>query len=290
MASKFFDFDSLSCDVNYRFLQPPQIAYFVTTIDKYGNENVTPVTLGTLVAAQLPRGNKPSEYYFTFSLGCTDLRDEGNVTEKRHGFKNLNEVKECVISYIGYDLMYESTVTGLPIPRGISEIDVAGLTKLPSKKVKPCGIKECAVNMEAVIESSTRIGTYYELYVCKIVGISVDEEYIKSDDRGYGIYQIDPLFEIYIGREKEDDDARLYYGRMDPEKIHITDYGIGCKGDWIGTFDKWMRSEIIRGRITQEEYQEIIKLNKKWQDNRDPEGNKDVKKELTDRLARICKR
>ena len=174
MDQTYYDFDDLSCDINYRWLQPPQIAYFVTTTDRTGNVNTTPVTLGTLVAAALPRGDKPSEYFFTFSLGKVHLKDEGNEIGVRHGFLNLRATDECVISYIGHSLVHASVVAGLPIPRGISEIDVAGLTPLPSQKVTPPGIAECPVNMEAKIVSSQPIGTYYELYLAQVVAASVD--------------------------------------------------------------------------------------------------------------------
>lgn len=36
--------------LHHRFIQPPQIAYFVTTCDRYGNMNTTPVTMGTCIA------------------------------------------------------------------------------------------------------------------------------------------------------------------------------------------------------------------------------------------------
>ena len=35
--------------LHHRFIQPPQIAYFVSTVDKLGNVNVTPVTMGTCI-------------------------------------------------------------------------------------------------------------------------------------------------------------------------------------------------------------------------------------------------
>lgn len=292
MENTFYDMNDPKCDMNYRWLQPPQITYFVSTIDKYGNTNVTPVTLGTLVCAQTPRNGNPSEYYFTFSLGAVTLNDENNKIEVRHGHVNLKDVPECVISYAGYDLMYESTVTGLPVPRGISEIDVAGMTPLPSKKVRPFGIKECPVNMEAEIVSSQRIGSVYELYLCKIVGVTVNSEYVRRDRElmdGLGIYAIDPIFEVSI-RKGDTDNLRLYYGRLDKDKIHRSSDRVGCINDWIGDFKKWINDETIKGNLTTYERDEILDLNEKWQVNRDPESNGEVKDKLTTRLRDLCKK
>lgn len=290
MNQTYYDFDDLACDINYRWLQPPQIAYFVTTTDGAGNVNTTPVTLGTLVSAALPRGDKPSEYFFTFSLGKVHLKDEGNEIGVRHGFINLRATDECVISYIGHSLVHESAIAGLPIPRGISEIDVAGLTPLPSQKVTPPGIAECPVNMEAKIVSSQPIGTYYELYLAQIVAASVDSRYVDADT-GLGVLAIDPVFEVAIDRDPpKSDDARLSFGRLDPAKIERTGDGMGCVGDWIGSFEKWIDGERKRGRIGDSVASELLSLNREWQRNRDPVENAEVKSELTERLRTLCAR
>ena len=290
MDQTYYDFDDLSCDINYRWLQPPQIAYFVTTTDRTGNVNTTPVTLGTLVAAALPRGDKPSEYFFTFSLGKVHLKDEGNEIGVRHGFLNLRATDECVISYIGHSLVHASVVAGLPIPRGISEIDVAGLTPLPSQKVTPPWIAECPVNMEAKIVSSQPIGTYYELYLAQVVAASVDSRYVDADT-GLGVFAIDPVFEVAIDKDPpESDDARLSFARLDPAKIERTGDGMGCVGDWIGSFEKWIDGERQRGRISDSVASELLTLNRAWQRNRDPVENAEVKSELTERLRALCAR
>src|SRR6056297_2901331 len=260
MATVSYDFEDLNLDINYRWLQPPQIAYFVTTCDEAGNVNATPVTLGTLVAASLPRNGRPGEFFFTFALGRVDIHDEGNEINARHGFLNLQSRGECVISYIGKDVARESTVAGLPIPRGISEIEVAGLTELPSKRVAPPGIAECPVNMEAVVVSSSPLGSYYQLYVVKIVGAQVDSAYVQQD-RGCGVLAIDPLFEVLIDRDTErDGTTRLSYAKIDPDSLTSMGEGMGCSEDWIGTFPKWVESEVERGKITREEGEKILKL------------------------------
>ena len=289
MKAKYYDLDDLKCDINYRWIQPPQAAYFVTTEDSLGNENVTPVTLGTCVGANLPREGRPSEYYFTFSLGCFDIKDEGNKYDKRHGYLNLEEVPECVISYIGKDLIEQSTFTGLPVPRGISEIHTSGLTPLPSKKVSPPGIAECPVNMEAKVIFKHKLGTYYMHYICKIEAVHVHEDYIKRDhdlNNGVGVLAIDPLFEVSI-RRGNTDNLRLYYGQIDRERIQRTSDDVGCLGDWIGDFDKWMDDEVSRGRITRAAAEKALSLNNEWQKNRDPNKNGKIKEELTKIITRI---
>ncbi|MBU4446685.1 MAG: hypothetical protein L6422_07965 [Candidatus Marinimicrobia bacterium] len=237
MKKRYYDLENPESWPNYRWIQPPQIAYFVTTVDNAGNHNVTPVTLGTCIGASLPRNDKPGEYYSSFSLGHANLPDGGNVLEVRHGFYNLEEVPECVISFIPATLMRHSTLTGLPIPRGISEMDVAGLTPLPSRKVCPSGIAECPINLEAAAFQTTRLGYYYTHYLCKVIAVSVDEDLMAKDQSGLGSLEIDPLFEVNIQRNSNDQ-IRLYYGQINRNKITRTADDIGCLKDWIGRFEQ----------------------------------------------------
>jgi len=286
MKKRYFNLENADCWLNYRYIQPPQIAYFVTTVDKLGNQNTTPVTLGTCIGASLPRDDQPGEYYFSFSLSHANLPDKGNVLEIRHGFYNLEKVPECVISFIPAKLMRQSTLSGLPIPRGISELEVAGLTPLPSRKIRPNGIAECPINLEATVFQKTRLGHYYTHYLCKVIAVSVDENLLSKDQSGLGSLEIDPLFEVNIQRNSNDQ-LRLYYGQMDRNKITRTADDVGCLKDWIGSFEQWMEDEVTRGRITNSERRDILDLNRLWQANHDPDTNGEIKRKLTERLRQI---
>ena len=258
-----------------RWVQPPQITYLVTTIDGKGNINSTPVTMGTCVG---PTRN----YAFALSqlpgLGPKQARD------------NLAENPECVISYVGYDLLRESWIAGMPIPRGISELDVAGLTPLPSRKVKPCGIQECAVNLEAKVVATVEMPPHHILYVCSVVGVQVNAEYAAQDREvwnGMGVLAIDPVFEVLIG-PGETGNCRLYYARMDMDSIERAPEDIGCQGNfWIGTFERWIAGEQERGKVSEGERREIMELRQAWEADPDPVAHAEVKARLTAWLKKI---
>jgi len=286
MEKRYLDLEKLNPWLNYRWIQPTQIAYFITTIDELGNLNVTPVTLGTCIGASYPRYDRPGEYYFSFSLGCADIKDEGNTIQIRHGLYNLEKIPECVISFIPASLMHQSTLTGLPVPRGINEMDIAGLKPLHSKKVRPSGIAECPINLEATVFQKIQLGHYYTHYLCKIVAVSVDEELLAKDQLGFGSMEIDPLFEVNI-QQNNQGQSRLYYGQMDPHKITRTADNVGCLKDWIGSFEQWLQDEEIRGKITKSERLEILELNRQWQANRDPVSNRQIKLQLTEKLRKV---
>ena len=177
----------------------------------------------------------------------------------------------------------------LPIPRGINEMEVARLTSLPSKKVQPPGIQQCPVNMEAVVKSSIQVGAHFKLYICQIVGVSVTSEFLKRDEtdmKHVGLLSIDPLFEVAIAA-MENRPPRLYFGKIDKDKLYRTPDDVGSSSAWIGTFETWIEDEKNRGKISLEQVNEVLSLNKQWQANPDPKSNQQVKQKLTEILTSI---
>jgi flavin reductase (DIM6/NTAB) family NADH-FMN oxidoreductase RutF len=283
MNKQFFDIlNNLEVDFNYRYIQPPQIAYFVTTLDEFGNPNSTPVTLGTCNSANLPRGGKPAEFYLSFALRSKATNDVDDINRPRDGFINLLNSDEVVISYIGKDIMRESIIANLPLPRGISELDIAGLHTFPSTNVLVPSIKECPINIECKVMNRIQLGEYYMLYVCKAVGISVDNALLEKDKDGLGVFHINPLFEVNITNTKSGN-TRLNYGEMDYKKISVPGDDFGSMGDWVGTFEHFIDSEFKRGKISKTEKEEIITLASHFKKDR---SNKELKYKLTELIKK----
>ena len=278
MNKQYFDIaNDNSVEFNYRYIQPPQISYFVTTMDEYGNVNSTPATLGTCNSANLPRSGKNAEFYYTFALRNKATNEEYDVNRPRDGFINLLKSDEVVISYIGKDIIRESIIANLPLPRGISELDVAGLHTFQSKNVAVPSILECPINIECKVINRMQLGEYYMLYVCKVVGLSVDKELIEKDKNGLGVVHIKPLFEINISETKSGN-QRLNYGEMDYDSFLTPRDNFGSHGDWIGTFEQFIDSEYQREKISLKEKQLILEPGKEFKKDR---SNKEIKDRLT---------
>lgn len=253
-----------------RWLQSPLAAYFLCTEDEYGNMNVAGSSLGTAVWGEHPHGR----WFYVFA-----------VQNSRQSMRNIDINKECVISYIPKSLLRESAITSFPLPYGISELEVAKMTPLPSKKVKPCGIAECVSNLEAKVINQVQVANT-TIFIAEIVGMSVQKKAIKKDkEKKYqpGIGGTDLLYEISINGNP----PRLNYAMMDIDHIFPSPNDIGDGNQWIGTFESWMKSEYKRGKIDRIEYEKIMKLNDKWLRNTNPESNGEVRQELTDMLTRI---
>lgn len=285
MSRVFYDLMGPETGMNYRWVQPPQIVYLVSTVDQHGNVNVTPLSLGTCVGVNSLPDPVESNYFFAFSVGNVDLPN----LPARDACHNLETVPECVISYPSSDLLDKIWVTALPLPKGINEMDVAGFTPLPSRKVRPPGIQECPVNMEAVVKSSFQVGAHFKLYICQVVGVSVTEEYVARDETSterLGVLNLDPLFEVAITALKGRP-PRLYFGKINRNRLYRTPDDIGSSRTWVGTFEAWMEDEVEREKISRDQMKEILTLHRQWQTNPDPKANREVKLKLTRRLTEI---
>lgn len=74
-------------------------------------------------------------------------------------------------------ILKAALITVNPCLPGVNEIEKAGLTPIPSEKVKPPRIKECVAHYECVLD------WYREaLIVGKTVAVSVDESLIGGRD------------------------------------------------------------------------------------------------------------
>jgi len=283
MKKQYFDIrNDKEAIFNYRFIQPPQIAYFVTTTDEFGNINTTPVTLGTCNAATFPKDGNPGEFYLSFSMGTQAQNEEGNENHPRDGYINLLNSDEVVISYIGRNILKEAIICNMPLPRGISELEVAGLHTFASKNIQVPSILECPINIECEIVERIQLGKYYMLFVAKAVGISVDKELLKKDFDGYGVLHIDPVFELNINQDYTKNN-RLHFGYIDKNRIDVPGDDFGSTVDWVGTYDNFITSEFNRGKITKIELARIQQLTKEFKKDR---SKTLIKQELTQLLAK----
>ncbi|MBR2188193.1 MAG: flavin reductase [Eubacterium sp.] len=257
-------------DFNMRWIEPPIPIYYISTLDEFGNSNVAPISLGTCCWGEHPWGR----HYYT--IGVQHTRDTN---------RNLKLTKECVISYANARQLRESTIACCPVPYGISEMEVAKFTPLPSKIVKPAGIKECISNLEARVIDMVEVSNT-TIFVVEIVGMSVDKEALDRDRHTkyqLGIGGTDLVFEMSLTGAP----ARMNYGVIDQSRIMPCPSTIGDENDWKGSFESWMLSELHRGRMTKKEYKKLLLLNKNWIRNSNPETNGEVKKELTELLREV---
>lgn len=124
----------------------PRIGYIVTTVDGKGRVNAASFSNITSVSTE------PERLVLS-------------VYKKWDTLKNIKKTKEFVVNVPSRKLLNEVWIcgdkyAGNPIPYGINELEIAGLTPLPAKKVKPPLIAECHGNLECKVVWMKNVGDH----------------------------------------------------------------------------------------------------------------------------------
>jgi len=98
-----------------------------------------------------------------------------------HTHRNIMETGEFVVNVPTEDILREvlkaATITEDPCPAGVNEIGSAGLTSIPSERVRPPRVKECVAHYECLLDWHKEA-----LIVGKVVAVSVDESLVNRTD------------------------------------------------------------------------------------------------------------
>lgn len=155
----------LPLDKAHRILAP-RIAYIVTSIDKKGRVNAASFSNLTSVSTDPER----------LVLGVYKAWDT---------IRNIRATREFVINVASKNLLKEvwtcgDKYAGHPIPAGVNELKIAGLTEIPSEKVKPPRVAECSMHLECKVVWIKNVGDHY-LILGDIVSASYTEGVFDKD-------------------------------------------------------------------------------------------------------------
>jgi flavin reductase (DIM6/NTAB) family NADH-FMN oxidoreductase RutF len=151
----------------------PRPIAFASTIDKYGNPNLSPFSFFNAF------GSNPPVLIFSPSRRVRD-----NTT--KHTLENLQETNEVVINMVNYNMVQQASLASTEYPRGVNEFEKAGFTMEPSLVVTPPRVKESPVQYECkvlqIIETGTEGGAG-NLVICEVVMIHVSEDVLDAEGR-----------------------------------------------------------------------------------------------------------
>lgn len=172
----------LPLDKSHRIISP-RIAYIVTTVDKEGRVNAGVFSNLTSVSTE------PERLVLSVYKPWDTIR-------------NIRQTKEFVVNVPHKDLIEKVWIcgdkyAGNPIPKGIDELQVAGLSEIPSEKVKPPRIAECPMHLECKVGWIKNVGDHY-LVLADIVAASYSDGAFDSELLP-NVLQTQPLFEIARG-------------------------------------------------------------------------------------------
>jgi flavin reductase (DIM6/NTAB) family NADH-FMN oxidoreductase RutF len=150
----------------------PRPIAFASTIDADGNPNLSPFSFFNVFSANPP--------ILIFSP-ARRVRD--NTT--KHTLQNVEAVKEVVINVVNYDLVHQMSLSSTEYPEGVNEFEKAGLTMLPSDKVKPFRVAESPIQFECKVNEIINLGTEAgagNLVICEVVKLHITEDVMNDDE------------------------------------------------------------------------------------------------------------
>ncbi|MGC9516384.1 MAG: flavin reductase family protein [Methanomicrobiales archaeon] len=152
-------FENVDNESAYRILAPrPTI--IVTTINQKKEVNAAPFSFTMPVSMNPP------------------LIAFASVTS-HDTYRNISENEEFVVNIPGEDILEKLWITGEKFPYGVNEIEKAGLTQIPSDKIKPPKIKECSGHIECKVEWIKEAGDH-SIVVGKVVNTDVHKNALKN--------------------------------------------------------------------------------------------------------------
>jgi flavin reductase (DIM6/NTAB) family NADH-FMN oxidoreductase RutF len=152
----------------FKALIVPRPIGWISTISNAGVVNIAPYSFFNAM------GEKP--HYVAFS--SAGLKDS---------LKNINENGEFVCSLATYDLRYEMNTTSAPVPYGVDEFPLSGLTAAPSHMVKPPRVKESPAAFECKLWKTIDLppvkpgqDSKNTMVIGYVVGTYIDDRFIKG--------------------------------------------------------------------------------------------------------------
>lgn len=190
MSIKTIDTAEVTPAESIQYLQnavAPRPIALVSTCDAQGNVNLSPFSFFNVFSSNPP--------ILVFSPSRR-VRD----TTTKHTLENIEQVRECVINTVSYDIVHQSSLSSTEYEKGVNEFRKAGFTEVSSVKVKPPRVKESKASFECKVRDLIHLGEgggAGTLVVCEVLMIHVDESVLN--ERG----QIDTRKIDLVGRMGE---------------------------------------------------------------------------------------
>ncbi|MEM2907801.1 MAG: flavin reductase family protein [Candidatus Hadarchaeales archaeon] len=146
----------------------------ITTVDKLGRINAAPMSFVMPVEMDPP--------ILAFSTGY-----EGDT------YHNVSETGEFVVNLVTAEIKKQMYICSRSFPRGVNELEKAGLHWEPSEKVKPPRVVECPVNLECKLEW-THEGPEYVVVAGRVVAMNVRKGALKGGK--LNVEQVKPLLHL----------------------------------------------------------------------------------------------
>jgi len=153
----------------------PRPIAWVTSVDRAGRVNLAPFSFFNAFGADPP-----------IVVFAPNRKRDGS---KKDTLANVEAIGEFVVNVACADFARQVNLSSKELPPGESEVELTGLSVLPSTKVKPPRLAESPVNLECVLRQVVSIGDRQfsaNLVIGEVVLMHVADQVL--DERG----RVDP--------------------------------------------------------------------------------------------------
>jgi len=144
----------MSINENWFHLLHPKVIHLVTTLDSRGRINAAPFTWITPISDDPPIILMAAWY-------------------ESDTFKNIEETGEFVLNVVPKELKQKILICAKKPPRGVNELEKAGLTWSKSKIVKPPRVNECIAWVECSAKEVVKKEDEYSFIVAEVKCVDV---------------------------------------------------------------------------------------------------------------------
>jgi len=180
----------------------PRPIGWISTVSREGVHNLAPYSQFQMLTFDPP--------YVMFSAG------QNSRGHRKDTVMNAEQTGEFVWNMATYDLREAVNKSAEEVPPEVDEFDLSGVTKAPSRAVKPCRVAESPVHFECVYHQTLRLPgnsmlSTSDVVFGRVIGIHISDDVITSEGRidalkirpiarlGYHDYtSVESIFEMII--------------------------------------------------------------------------------------------
>ncbi len=154
-----------------QYVIAPRPICFASTINKKGEINLSPFSYFNIFSVQPP-----------ICIFSPSRRLRDNTT--KHSLDNINEVAECVINIVSYEMVAQTSLASCEYPQGVNEFVKAGFTMLASEVVQPPRVAESPVQLECRVNQVVPLGEKAgagNLVIAEILRIHLSESILDKN-------------------------------------------------------------------------------------------------------------
>jgi flavin reductase (DIM6/NTAB) family NADH-FMN oxidoreductase RutF len=158
----------------FKAIVAPRPIGWITTVSKAGRVNLAPFSFFNAVSSDPP--------IVFYGANGTHEADDG----EKDSLRNVRETGEFVCNLVTWELRQSMNDTSSPAPPGVDEMEVTGLTRLPSRLVEPPRVAgspahmECKVHQLVELPPDPRSGKRNVMVLGLVVGIHIDDAFITA--------------------------------------------------------------------------------------------------------------